>query len=78
MNTECVMLLTGTINPNSTDTLVLTDPDLRRAHYMDAIHFYLKNTHYPIVFVENSGESLKESFKAFGERIEFFNLYLNA
>ncbi|WP_452227731.1 hypothetical protein [Lacinutrix sp. MEBiC02404] len=66
-----VLLLTGTINPNSFKTLVLRDPEIRKKQYIDAISYYLQNTNYNIVFTENSGVSLKEYFKEYENRIEF-------
>ena len=65
-----VVLLTGTICPNSHDLLSVKDPEVRRSQYVDAISFYLENTDYNIVFAENSGTSLKESFEEH-ERLEF-------
>ncbi|PYE82128.1 hypothetical protein DFQ11_102709 [Winogradskyella epiphytica] len=67
------LLLTGTITPNSFDTLALKDPDVRRNQYIEAIKFYLSTTNLSIVFTENSGCSIENEFDNFKdkERLEF-------
>ena len=67
-----VLLLTGTINPNSRDILSVTDPEIRKKQYLEAIFFYLDHTDYDIVFTENSGTSILENFER-NERIEFLS-----
>lgn len=68
--TSTVILLTGTIHPNSNDILSVKDPQERKKQYLEAISFYLKNTSYKIIFTENSGTSLKKKFEG-NERMEF-------
>lgn len=68
---ELVILLTGTIYPNSLNTLKLIDPEVRKTHYLEAITFYLLNTNFKIVFVENSGVNLQSLFPNKEKRIEF-------
>ena len=68
-NGNIVLLLTGTINPNSHDILAVQDPEIRRRQYIDAIFYYLQNTDYNIIFTENSGTSIKNEFEG-QERIE--------
>lgn len=66
MNTKkdnIVILMTGTVKPNSFATLALKDPDIRKAQYVDAIQFYLTKTNLNIVFVENSGVLLDKEFE---------------
>lgn len=58
-----VILMTGTIKPNSFATLALTDPKVRKAQYVEAIKFYLIKTNLNIVFVENSGAILYKEFE---------------
>ncbi|GGW60347.1 hypothetical protein DFQ11_102708 [Winogradskyella epiphytica] len=58
-----VILMTGTINPNSFATLALKDPDTRRAQYIEAIKFYLEKTSLNIDFTENSGTSIESEFE---------------
>jgi hypothetical protein len=40
----------------------LNDPKERREQYVTAINFYLTNSNYPIVFVENTGTDISELF----------------
>lgn len=67
---DIILLLTGTIQPNSKDILAVTDPEVRKQHYIEAISFYLADTPYKIVFSENSGTSLAEYFPE-SDRLEF-------
>lgn len=68
-----VILLTGTINPNTFATLALTDPEIRREQYIEAIKYYLSTTTLKIVFVENSGCSIENEFNNYkdNKRLEF-------
>lgn len=68
---DIVILLTGTIYPNSFTTLKLTDPEQRKDHYISAIKYYLTNSTLRIIFCENSGTSLKEYFSGQSEILEF-------
>ena len=65
-----ILLMTATVNPNSSDILAVKDPEVRKGHYLDAISYYLEKTNYKIVFTENSGTSLKPHFVN-QNRIEF-------
>ena len=67
---DIILLLTGTINPNSKDILSVKEPEVRKRQYIDAINFYLEKTHLDIIFAENSGTCIGECFKG-QERIEF-------
>lgn len=67
---DIILLLTGTIQPNSRDVLAVTDPEIRKQQYIDAINFYLKGTSYKVIFTENSGSSL-ESYFPTSNRLEF-------
>lgn len=67
---DIILLLTGTIQPNAKDVLAVTDPEIRKQHYLEAISFYLESTPYKIVFSENSGTSLAEYFPE-TDRVEF-------
>lgn len=67
---DILLLLTGTIQPNSRDVLAVTDPEIRKQHYLEAISFYFASTPYKIVFAENSGTSLAEYFPK-SDRLEF-------
>lgn len=71
MDKNIILLLTATIKPNSFDTLVLIDPNVRREQYIESLTYYLHTTNFKIVFVENSGESLSNYFFQYIHRIEF-------
>lgn len=57
-----IILLTGCINPNGMSFTSLNDPRERMDQYVAAIKFYLTNSNYPIVFVENSGTDISKLF----------------
>ncbi|MEO2064626.1 MAG: hypothetical protein ABGW97_16730 [Christiangramia sp.] len=69
-NSNSVILLTAAINPNSKEVLSISDPEIRKHHYIEAINFYLSNTNLNIVFTENSNTSLKDFFEP-TSRLEF-------
>lgn len=60
-----ILLLTGCINPLGMSYTSLNDPKERERQYINAIRFYLTNTHYPIVFTENSGTDISPLFNDF-------------
>ncbi|UPS91661.1 MULTISPECIES: hypothetical protein [unclassified Bizionia] len=72
-NENVVLLMTGTVKPNTFATLALKDPDIRREQYVEAISYYLTQTNLKIVFVENSGVLLADEFEeiAYKNRLEF-------
>ena len=51
MGNKYVIVLTACINPGKMIHTSLTDVDIRRRQYEDALEFYLLQTDYPIVFV---------------------------
>lgn len=55
-----VLVLTGSIEVNTPDTRV-EDPAFRASEYARALRFYLKETPWPIRFVENSGYAVHEN-----------------
>jgi hypothetical protein len=57
-----IILLTGCINPNGMSFTTLNNPRERREQYVAAINYYLTNSNYPIVFVENTGTDISEQF----------------
>lgn len=71
---DLVILLTGTITPNSLSNLTIKDPAIRRQQYYDALKFYIENTKFRIVFAENSNDAL-ENFPLFPDRIEYLSFY---
>ena len=65
-----VILLTGTITPNSLSNLTIKDPEAREEQYREALQFYIKKTNYKIIFAENSNTKLKD-FPYLPDRIEY-------
>ena len=65
MGNKYVIVLTACINPGKMIHTSLTDVDIRRRQYEDALEFYLLQTDYPIVFVENSGTDISGDFRKF-------------
>lgn len=57
-----VLLLTACLNPDGMSFTKVTDPEIRKEQYVTALRFYLKHTHYPVVFCENSGNDLSPVF----------------
>ncbi len=58
-----IILLTGCINPNGMAFTALSNKIERQKQYIKAIEFYLQETHYPILFVENSGTDISSLFQ---------------
>lgn len=67
------ILLTACVNPGDMIYTSIVDKDTRTSQYMGALNFYLENTVYPIVFVENSGTDISGPFKDYIEngRLEY-------
>ena len=55
MKKNIILLLTACVNPDGMSFTQLQSPEIRKKQYCNALNFYLDNTSYPIVFVENSG-----------------------
>lgn len=55
---DVTLLLTACVNPAGMCQTVLQDSDLRLAHYIQALNFYLENTNLRVVIVENTGVDL--------------------
>ncbi|WP_304035706.1 hypothetical protein [Mesonia mobilis] len=68
---KITLLLTGAIAPNTWDMLKVTDSEVRRRQYIEAITYYLENTNYDLIFVENSGNDISNYFKQYKKRTEF-------
>lgn len=62
MNENYILLLTGCINPDGMPFTSLTEKSIRRSQYLSAIDFYLTKTNFPIIFAENSGTDLSDSY----------------
>ena len=69
-NQDLVILLTATITPNTYSRLKLTEPEIRKQQYLEALNFYVQKTNFRIVFAENSGDSL-DDFPLLPERVEY-------
>ncbi len=67
---KTVILLTGCINPNGMPFTQLTNTSERQKQYVDAIHYYLRNTECKIVFCENSNTDISPLFNNKQERLE--------
>jgi hypothetical protein len=65
MINEVCLLMTGTITPDSDlKEQTITDPDIRKQQYLDAILFYIKETSIKrIVFCDNSNASEPEGLR---------------
>lgn len=55
MGNKYVIVLTACINPGKMIHTSLTDVDIRRRQYEDALEFYLLQTDYPIVLLRIRG-----------------------
>lgn len=64
MRKDFVILLTACVNPNGMSFTYLQDKDIRLKQYEEALEWYLRNTQYPIVFVENTGYDITCRFEA--------------
>lgn len=62
MNNRPVLLMTACINPNGMPDTVLQDSKIRLDQYVKAVEFYLKNTDFQILFIDNSGYDISSFF----------------
>ena len=77
MRKQTVILLTACISPGGMAFTALQDAGERERQYIDAINFYIENTHYPIVFCNNSGEDISSKITTPEGRVEFLSYYGN-
>ena len=63
MQNSMILLLTGCINPNGMAFTTLSNENERKEQYVNAIQYYLSNTQYKIVFTENSGTDISQTFQ---------------
>lgn len=68
---EVILLLTACIKPNVSDYIAVSDYQEREKMYINAINWYINNTNFKIVFVENSGTSIEGVVNADSNRVEF-------
>lgn len=57
-----IIFLTACVKPNGMSYTKLNDVHIRKQQYIDALQWYLENTSYKIVFVENSNTDISENF----------------
>ena len=55
-----IILLTSCVNPNGMPFTALSDINVRKQQYLDALRFYVNTTPLPIVYVDNSNVDIKE------------------
>lgn len=74
-----ILLLTGCITPDGMSYTFLNNKEEREKQYVDAIRYYLLNTHYPIVFAENSGTDISCLFDDYikSGRMEYISFHGN-
>lgn len=57
-SSRITILLTACVNPAGMSQTLLQDSNLRLAHYIKALYFYLENTNFKVLIVENTGLDL--------------------
>lgn len=79
MKNKYVVLLTACVNPGNMVNTVLKDAGIRRRQYIEALEFYLTQTDYLIVFVENTKENFSNLFKDYIDsgRLEYITFQGN-
>ena len=66
-----IIVLTANIIPNS-NAGFLVDPQIRKEQYINALAWYLENTNYDIIWIENSNSSIKDDIKeSYHKKVEF-------
>ena len=69
MKRRYVILLTSCVNPNGMPFTALSDINVRKQQYLEALSFYVYNTSLPIVYVDNSNVNIKE-YSVFSNIVE--------
>lgn len=74
---QTVILLTASVNVRNVINTKLQDSEIRKAHYIEAILYYLNNTQFNIVFCENTNTNFYDEIdiKDKNKRLEY--LYFN-
>lgn len=65
MKSRMVLFLTACINPQGMSHTSLQDPNERLEQYKIALQWYLDNTEFPILFVENTDYDISHLFKKY-------------
>lgn len=75
MASDFLILLTSCIDPHDMCNTKLQDKDLRLKQYLDALKFYLKQTNYNILLVDNSDFDYLNylDFDIVNNRVEFLS-----
>ncbi len=60
---DVILLLTACINPNGMLYTAIQDTELRKKQYIESLTFYLTQTQYKIVFVENSNIDISHLYQ---------------
>lgn len=61
-STSIVLFLTACVNPANMSKTALINPQVRLSQYIDAIRFYIDNTRFKILLVENTNFDLTPFF----------------
>lgn len=61
-DTSIVLFLTACVNPENMSKTVLINPQVRLSQYINAIRFYIDNTRFKILLVENTNFDLTPFF----------------
>ena len=59
---ETILFLTACINPDGMTNTAIQNVNIRKKQYYDALNFYIHNTNYRIVFMDNSGYDISKDF----------------
>ena len=74
---EVILLLTACIKPNVTDYIATSNYMERQNMYINALNWYISNTNFKIIFVENSGTDIKNAINVNSDRVEFLTFNSN-
>ncbi len=78
MQKRILLFLTACVNPQDMAFTALQDNNLRLKHYIDSISYYLNNTNFKILVVENTGVNLSFYFDEDSRgRLECLTFYGN-
>jgi len=72
---RALIFLTACVNPNGMALTALQNPEMRLKHYLESVSFYLKNTAFDILLVENTGYDFTPHFHGYvkGGRMEILS-----
>lgn len=73
MKKNIVLLLTACVKPNCAESLSISNIEVRKKMYVDALNWYLNNTDLRIVFCENSGTDISKEIDNSLGRVEFLS-----